>query len=52
MEATFIVEDVLAISVFVVVVFDLGVVFAIVVNVSAVDNSAVLDDCRVVVSIG
>lgn len=46
MEATFIVEDVLAISVFVVVVF------AIVVKVSAVDNSAVLDDCRVVVSIG
>ena len=52
MEATFIVEDVLAISVLVVVVFDLGVVFAVAVNISLVDNSAVLNDCRVVVSLG
>ena len=52
MEASFIVEDVLAISLLVVVVFDLGVVFAVVVEVSLVDNSAVLDDCRVVGSLG
>ena len=51
-EATFIVEDVLAISLLVVVVFDLGVVFAVVVEVCLVDNSAVLDDCRVVGSLG
>ena len=45
-EATVIVEDVLAISLLVVVVF------AVVVEVSLVDNSAVLDDCRVVGSLG
>ena len=52
MEATFIVEDVLAISLLVVVVFDLCVVFSVVVDVSLVENPAVLDDCRVVGSLG
>ena len=51
-EATFIVEDVLAISLLVVVVFDLCVVFSVVVDVSLVENPAVLDDCRVVGSLG
>ena len=51
-EAIFIVEDVLAISLLVVVVFDLCVVFSVVVDVSLVENPAVLDDCRVVGSLG
>lgn len=51
-EAASLVEDLLiSVSVSVFVIFDVGLLVEVVANVFSVDNSAVVDDCVVVISL-